>query len=88
MFKAAHIVNNIYMASEKTRLKIINVLENIKGKLLLVKVHKGRKKYFSFKGFIKNVYPYIFTVFEEESEREYSFSFSDLLSKDITIEIV
>lgn len=76
------------MASEKIRLQIVNILESLKGKRLLIKVHKGRKKYVSFYGKIEDVCPFVFTIKEEKEDAQVqSFSFSDLITKDVVLSL-
>lgn len=60
--------------------KRVNLL---KGKEIFIKVNKGRNKYVSFGGHIESVYPSIFTVKCEDGAALQSFSYNDILTKNI-----
>jgi len=58
------------------------ILENI-NKPVEIKVYGMRNKINSYKGIIKAIYPNIFTIIENNSEK--SFSYADIITGDIKI---
>ena len=66
-------------------------LNEIKEKILLLKgrnvemnINRGRKKYDTFNGIIKDVYPSVFTVIDKEgSQNIQTFSYYDVLCGNV-----
>ena len=57
-----------------------------RGSKVVVRANKGRHKYDVNEGIIKEVYPYIFMVevtCSDEENKLISYSYSDLLTKDV-----
>ena len=69
------------MNTDKVKLYIKSLL----GKKVLIKVNVGRNKYEHYEGIISNVYPYLFTV--ETTNLVKSFSYSDVLTKDVQLKL-
>lgn len=65
--------------------KIRNEISNMVGKKVLAKVDIGRNKYEYIEGIITGIYPFLFTI-KTESEIK-SFSYSDVLTKNIILKI-
>ncbi len=65
--------------------KIKNELEKIIGKRVRIKVNVGRNKYEYYEGEILKVYPCLFTFSTVNFVK--SFSYSDVLTKDIQISL-
>ena len=63
-----------------------DLLEHI-GDLVKIKYNLGRNKYESYNVVIKELYDYIFTVRITDSELTKSFSYADIISKLIKIDI-
>ncbi|MDO5017903.1 MAG: Veg family protein [Lagierella massiliensis] len=65
------------------------VEENI-GKKVVVKADKGRNKVITKTGIIENVFPSLFTIKitnEFEQERTISFTYSDLLTSTVELQL-
>ena len=62
-------------------------LSELKGKTIKIKYNLGRNKYESYDVVIKDLYDYVFTVLITESELIKSFSYADVISKLIKIDI-
>lgn len=67
-------------------LKIKEQIENIKGKLVKIKINAGRNKYEYCEGIIVGVYPYLFTVKVDTQIK--SFSYVDILTKDVQLKLI
>ncbi len=65
--------------------KVKEEIKGMIGKSVKIKVNVGRNKYEHYEGIIKSVYPSVFTI--ETSNFIKSFSYSDVLTKDIQIKI-
>ena len=63
--------------------KAKNVINNLKGENVRVKVNLGRNKEEFFDGIIINLYPSIFTIKVGETIK--SFSYSDVMIKSVII---
>ena len=60
--------------------------ENI-GQRVIIRGAMGRKKFFEEKAVIKNTYPNIFIVENEEKETNASFRYTDILTNELQISI-
>ena len=60
--------------------------ENI-GQRVIIRGAMGRKKFFEEKAIIKNTYPNIFIVENEEKETNASFRYTDILTNELQISI-
>ena len=67
--------------------KVKNNLSNLKGKTIKIKYNLGRNKYESYNVVIKELYDYVFTVLITDLELTKSFSYADVISKLIKIDI-
>lgn len=67
--------------------KVKKNLSGLKGKTIKIKYNLGRNKYESYNVVIKELYDYIFTVRITDSELTKSFSYADIISKLIKIDI-
>lgn len=65
--------------------KIKSIISGLKGKDVFVKVNVGRNKYEYYEGRIEDVYNNIFTV--KVFELIKSFTFSDVLTKDVQLKV-
>ncbi len=65
--------------------KIKNEINNMIGKKILAKVDIGRNKYEYIEGIILNAYPFLFTIKTDNEIK--SFSYSDVLTKNIVLKI-
>lgn len=68
---------------------IIKVKENIKkivGKKVEAKVNLGRNKYEILEGIIDSAYPFLFIIKLKNEIK--SFSYADILTKDIIIKLI
>ena len=62
-----------------------------RGSKVVVRANKGRHKYDVNEGIIKEVYPYIFLIeVQNESQEAHmvSYSYSDVLTKDVQLTLV
>lgn len=62
---------------------IKNKLRKLGSNKLKIKVYAGRKKYEYYSGYIKNLYPNIFTLDTDKGLK--SFSYSDIATKAIIL---
>lgn len=60
--------------------------ENI-GQRVIIRGAMGRKKFFEEKAIIKNTYPNIFIVENEEKETNASFRYTDILTNELQVSI-
>lgn len=67
------------MTNEKIKEKV----ESLMGKKIMAKIDIGRNKFEYIEGFILNTYPCLFTIQTEKEIK--SFSYSDILTKNIVI---
>ena len=67
--------------------KVKKNLNDLKGKTIRIKYNLGRNKYESYDVVIKELYDYVFTVLIEEKQLMKSFSYADIISKLIKIDI-
>ncbi|MBQ3142401.1 MAG: Veg family protein [Bacilli bacterium] len=65
--------------------KVKNNIGNLIGKKIVAKVNMGRNKFEIFEGIILNTYPALFTIKVKEETK--SFSYADVLTKNIIIKI-
>ena len=65
--------------------KIKNEIKKLIGKKVLIKVNIGRNKYEYIEGIVLNVYPFLFTIKSNEEIR--SFSYADVITKNIVLKI-
>ena len=65
--------------------KIRNEISNMIGKKVLAKVDIGRNKYEYIEGIITGTYPFLFTIKTKNEIK--SFSYSDILTKNIILKI-
>ena len=63
--------------------KVKKEIKELLGKLVIIKVNIGRNKEEIFEGKIINMYPSVFTV--ETAKYNKSYSYSDVLTKDVVI---
>ena len=57
-------------------------IRNLKGSEVEVNINRGRKKYDTLSGVIKDVYPSVFTI-ENESSQVQTFSYYDVLCGNV-----
>ena len=74
----------------KSLLNLIDVknrILNIKGKNVDISVNRGRKKVDKYNGMVETIYPSVFTVkiFSDESLKNITCSYSDVLCGDVKI---
>ena len=67
--------------------KVKESLNSLKGKKIKIKYNLGRNKYESYNVVIKELYDYVFTVLITDLELVKSFSYADVISKLIRIDI-
>ena len=67
--------------------KVKKNLNDLKGKTIRIKYNLGRNKYESYNVVIKELYDYVFTVLITDLELVKSFSYADVISKLIKIDI-
>ena len=65
--------------------KIKSELLSIEGKKVLAKINIGRNKYEYVEGVINGIYPFLFTIKTKTGTK--SFSYSDILTKNIILKI-
>ncbi len=65
--------------------KIKEEITSMLGKKVLAKVNIGRNKYEYLEGIILNTYPFLFTI--KTNNEIKSFSYSDVLTKNIVFKI-
>lgn len=70
------------MNIEKVKVKI----EDLTGKKVSAKVNIGRNKFEIFEGIIISTYPFLFTI--KVNNETKSFSYADILTKNIIIKLV
>lgn len=63
--------------------KVKSIVSDLKGQEVFIKVNVGRNKYEHFEGKIENVYNNLFTVRVDNLVK--SFTFSDVLTKDVQL---
>lgn len=61
----------------KQRVKILQNHE------LRIKINKGRNKFITLKGRITDIYPSIFVIHDDDDNKEYTYSYNDILIKTI-----
>ena len=66
-------------------LKAKEMIEDLVGKEVHIKVNVGRNKYEHFDGVVMQTYPYLFTVKVESQVK--SFSYVDVLTKDVQLKL-
>lgn len=66
-------------------LKVKSQIEELIGKEVSIKVNVGRNKYEYYDGVIVDTYPYLFTVKVQDLIK--SFSYVDVLTKDVQVKI-
>ena len=67
--------------------KVKKSLTDLKGKTIKIKYNLGRNKYESYNVVIKELYDYVFTVLITDQQLVKSFSYADVISKLIKIDI-
>ena len=67
--------------------KVKENLNSLRGKTIRIKYNLGRNKFESYDVVIKDLYDYIFTVSITSSELVKSFSYADVISKLIKIDV-
>ena len=67
--------------------KVRENLNSLRGKTIRIKYNLGRNKFESYDVVIKDLYDYIFTVSITSSELVKSFSYADVISKLIKIDV-
>ena len=65
--------------------KIKKDIDELLGRKVLAKVDIGRNKYEYIEGVVLNTYPFLFTIKTENEVK--SFSYSDVLTKNIILKI-
>lgn len=68
-----------------TNEKIKQNIENLMGKKIVAKINAGRNKFEYIEGIILNTYPFLFTIKTENEIK--SFSYSDILTKNIVVKV-
>lgn len=63
-----------------------DILENV-GNKIIVKGSKGRSKAFEKEATIKKAYPNLFSVKFEEDNRDETYSYTDVLTRTVEVEI-
>jgi len=79
------------MASRATLYEIMQDVEQCKGKRVVLRTNKGKRKARVAEGIVKDVFPAIFTVRIDDgtsSQRTVSFSYSDILTESVEVTIV
>ena len=66
-------------------LKVKEQVEKMLNKNVRIKVNVGRNKYEYYEGIILAVYPFLFTVMVDTQVK--SFSYVDLLTKDVQLKV-
>lgn len=66
--------------------KVKNDIKKIIGKKIIAKVNIGRNKYEILEGTVEKVYPFLF-ILRLENEIK-TFSYADILTKDIIIKLI
>ncbi len=59
-----------------------------KGKLVRCRMSKGRNKIEETEGVLLDTYPKIFTLFDKARESTVSFSYAELLTREVQIEVI
>ena len=67
--------------------KVKKSLTDLKGKTIKIKYNLGRNKYENYDVIIKDLYDYVFTVLITNQQMVKSFSYADVISKLIKIDI-
>ncbi len=67
-------------------LKIKTDIKRIVGKKVVAKVNVGRNKYEVYEGIIEKAYPFLFIL--KLNNEVKSFSYADILTKDIIIKLI
>lgn len=65
--------------------KIKNEVSNMVGQKVLAKIDVGRNKYEYIEGIINGIYPFLFTIKTKNETK--SFSYSDILTKNIVLKV-
>lgn len=66
--------------------RVKNDIKKIIGKRIVAKVNIGRNKYEIFEGTVEKVYPFLF-ILKLENEIK-TFSYADILTKNIVIKLI
>lgn len=61
-------------------------IKKLQGTQLKLLINRGRNRFVSIDGIIKDVYPNVFTVITDEGDVDlYTFSYADVMTKNIKI---
>lgn len=66
--------------------QVKNDIRKIIGKKIVAKVNIGRNKYEIFEGIVEDAYPFLFTLRLKNEIK--TFSYADILTKDIIIKLI
>lgn len=66
-----------------SKTNVINLLRDMQGKEVKMKVNLGRKKVVFLDGVVKDIYPAVFTVALKGEEKIVTYSYSSVLCGDV-----
>jgi uncharacterized protein Veg len=72
----------------RTLTSIKNEIVSYKGQLVKCRTSKGRNKIEVTQGILLDVYPKLFTMYVESKASTVSFSYAEILTKEVELEIV
>jgi len=75
------------MISKKEITELREGIDNIIGQKILVKGIMGRSKTFEKEATLEKAYPNLFVVKYEENERNVTYSYTDILTKTVEVEV-
>ncbi|MDR1379131.1 MAG: Veg family protein [Synergistaceae bacterium] len=73
---------------QRTLTSIKDEIVSYKGQLVKCRTSKGRNKIEVTQGILLNVYPKLFTMYVESKASTVSFSYAEILTKEVELEIV
>ncbi|WP_299298438.1 Veg family protein [uncultured Fretibacterium sp.] len=72
----------------RTLTSIKDEIFSYKGRLVRCRMSKGRNRTEETEGILLDVYPKLFTLYDESSASTVSFSYAEILTREVELEIV
>ena len=72
----------------RTLTSIKDEIFSYKGRLVRCRMSKGRNRTEETEGILLDVYPKLFTLYDESSVSTVSFSYAEILTREVELEIV
>ncbi|NLL36142.1 MAG: hypothetical protein GX256_01315 [Fretibacterium sp.] len=72
----------------RTLTSIKNEINSYKGRLVRCRTSKGRNRTEEREGILLDVYPKLFTVYDESISSTVSFSYAEILTREVELEVL